>query len=253
MNLHEHIRRVLREELNKKYLKPSEKSEKFILDRLNGMASGAEMYHLKSYKTRHDFEFCKNGKTIMNLALFFEETNDNTPTSNRKFETSTLTIFRGFVDGILGAFPIRKNYFYYLIEEWFEDTFLNKISNMMGRNDISVDELSFSDMSYPCVPPVTKPDDVTQDEMIDYIMKKTLFAREELLKYEDEEPGSIEDLYLKKLRNVEQERLSGNNPLEEREMKEGELTERCWKGYTQKGMKTMFGKRYPNCVKKTKK
>ena len=33
---------------------------------------------------------------------------------------------------------------------------------------------------------------------------------------------------------------------------EGELTERCWKGYTQKGMKTMFGKRYPNCVKKKK-
>lgn len=33
------------------------------------------------------------------------------------------------------------------------------------------------------------------------------------------------------------------------EMKEGELTEKCWKGYTKKGMKTMFGKRYPNCVK----
>jgi len=36
------------------------------------------------------------------------------------------------------------------------------------------------------------------------------------------------------------------------EMVEAELTEKCWKGYTQKGMKTMFGKRYPNCVKKTK-
>jgi uncharacterized protein (DUF1015 family) len=36
------------------------------------------------------------------------------------------------------------------------------------------------------------------------------------------------------------------------EMTEGEITEKCWKGYTQKGMKTMFGKRYPNCVKKTK-
>jgi hypothetical protein len=34
---------------------------------------------------------------------------------------------------------------------------------------------------------------------------------------------------------------------------ESELTEKCWSGYTQKGMKTMFGKRYPNCVKKTKK
>ena len=37
------------------------------------------------------------------------------------------------------------------------------------------------------------------------------------------------------------------------EFTEGEITEKCWKGYTQKGMKTMFGKRYPNCVKKTKK
>lgn len=37
------------------------------------------------------------------------------------------------------------------------------------------------------------------------------------------------------------------------EQMESELTEKCWAGYTQKGMKTMFGKRYPNCVKKTKK
>lgn len=31
-----------------------------------------------------------------------------------------------------------------------------------------------------------------------------------------------------------------------------EITEgtRCWKGYEKKGMKTMFGKRVPNCVKK---
>jgi hypothetical protein len=34
------------------------------------------------------------------------------------------------------------------------------------------------------------------------------------------------------------------------EQNESEITEKCWKGYTQKGMKTMFGKRYPNCVKK---
>jgi len=32
-----------------------------------------------------------------------------------------------------------------------------------------------------------------------------------------------------------------------------ELDEKCWDGYEKKGMKTMFGKRYPNCVKKSKK
>jgi hypothetical protein len=29
-----------------------------------------------------------------------------------------------------------------------------------------------------------------------------------------------------------------------------QLNEKCWKGYTQKGTKMMFGKKYPNCVKK---
>ena len=29
-----------------------------------------------------------------------------------------------------------------------------------------------------------------------------------------------------------------------------QLNEKCWPGYTKKGMKTMFGKKYPNCVKK---
>ena len=33
---------------------------------------------------------------------------------------------------------------------------------------------------------------------------------------------------------------------------EVEVVEDCWDGYEKKGMKTMFGKRYPNCVKKKK-
>jgi hypothetical protein len=37
--------------------------------------------------------------------------------------------------------------------------------------------------------------------------------------------------------------------LTEQETSEKEMTEACWKGYTKKGMKTMFGKKYPNCVK----
>ena len=35
-----------------------------------------------------------------------------------------------------------------------------------------------------------------------------------------------------------------------KDVKEENLDEKCWKGYEKKGMKTMFGKRYPNCVKK---
>ena len=35
-------------------------------------------------------------------------------------------------------------------------------------------------------------------------------------------------------------------------MRYREILEACWKGYHKEGMKTMFGKRYPNCVKNKK-
>ena len=38
------------------------------------------------------------------------------------------------------------------------------------------------------------------------------------------------------------------NAIFESDSKE-QLTEKCWAGYKKDGMKTMFGKKYPNCVK----
>jgi hypothetical protein len=50
--------------------------------------------------------------------------------------------------------------------------------------------------------------------------------------------------------NIEKEKqikqILGNS----HELEGEQLDEKCWKGYEKKGMKTMFGKRYPNCIKK---
>ena len=52
---------------------------------------------------------------------------------------------------------------------------------------------------------------------------------------------------------VESFDLITNKPLQPTEGIGSEmLGEKCWPGYEKKGMKTMFGKRYPNCVKKKK-
>jgi hypothetical protein len=67
----------------------------------------------------------------------------------------------------------------------------------------------------------------------------------------DEVYDYLTDYYSKRI--LERYKELDENPPTQMETNESEITERCWKGYTQKGMKTMFGKRYPNCVKKTKK
>ena len=212
--IRESIVKALKEETTKQFLKPSPQIEDGIISRLNRIISGTEMYHVKSYETRHDFEFCKNGKKVMSVLLFFDdEDDDGIPTSERKFETSTLYIPKEYVNQILQFFPVRKNYLLYLIEDWFDTNVFNDITNKMGRNDIYIDKLEvYPDKANVCVPPITKkPDDVTMDDMIKVIMKNTLWRKQDLIDLEGREPGYIEDLYLKKLRDAETQRLMDSN------------------------------------------
>jgi len=62
-----------------------------------------------------------------------------------------------------------------------------------------------------------------------------------------ENPYSIKNKLKMAIKSVaEKERAKAGVTREEVE----NIDEKCWDGYEKKGMKTMFGKRYPNCVKK---
>ena len=49
MNLQENIRKILKEEVNKKYPKPTPNVEKLIYNWLNNYFSGSKMYQMKDY------------------------------------------------------------------------------------------------------------------------------------------------------------------------------------------------------------
>tara|TARA_R100001163_G_C5011076_1_gene156971 strand:+ start:80 stop:475 length:396 start_codon:yes stop_codon:yes gene_type:complete len=70
-------------------------------------------------------------------------------------------------------------------------------------------------------------------------------ANELLDKGHNEKYPQTKNIVLKPSKNVTQNPQSFINKMNS--LKEGT---RCWKGYEKKGMKTMFGKRVPNCVKK---
>jgi hypothetical protein len=256
MNLQENIRRILREEVNKKFPKPSENLNKSVYNWLNLYFDNSKIYENKYSGDRgFNFEFCKNGREISSLRIRLDDRSpdwgprDRRPSSERSVEEVVLYIYPNMVDMMGKVFPVRKNYLMYLIEEWFEDTYLYKIQQMINRNDLSLDYITQLNWNKGelCVPPMTKPEDMETQQMMDFIKSNTLFSYKDMEEHEEEEPGWIERMYLEKLRNIERERINREDLSEEME-----LTEKCWKGYTQKGMKTMFGKRYPNCVKKTK-
>ena len=212
MKLKEHIKRILREEVERKYLKPSPNSEKLINDILNKLFSGADMYYDKVSNVRHDFEFCKNGKQIATFIIYLDNDDeaweDKRSSTERNFRKGMLRIYSETINDILKHIPIRRNYLKHIIDEWFEETYLDMINKKMGRNDITIDTIDeLPNRPDVCAPPQTKPDEITDEEMIKYIMKNTLYRREDIEKNESEEPGWIENLYLKKLRNEKHDEL----------------------------------------------
>jgi hypothetical protein len=215
MNLQEQVSRIndMMEQMSGKYNKPTSEIEKLVYRLLNRYTEGSDVYHIKHYSTRHDLEWCKDGREIMTFVLFFTNPSDDAEIDGaryieeRPFENGTLTIPEDKFNDILDIVPIRATYLSHLILQWFEDTKLSDAKNMIGRDDIDVDKLDVHpDTADVCAPPPTKPDNVTKDEMIDYIVVNTLFKKEELKKKSDE---WVEKMYLGKLRNQKERELRG--------------------------------------------
>ena len=224
--IRETIKNILIQEVNKKYPKPTEKLEKVVYEWLDNYFDGSQRYKEEYWKYHgFSFKFCKNGREIADLRVELDDRSpdwgprDKRPTSERSVKEVMLYIYPVMIDELITDIPIRKNYLLYLIEEWFEDTKLDEIQKDFNRSDMSLDyvtEFSYKKRGDICVPPISKPEDITMQEMMDYIRKTTLFSYEDMEEYEEEEPGWIEDMYLGKLNAKERERLNQedreNNP-----------------------------------------
>ena len=220
------IKKILIQEVNKKYSKPTESVDKLVYRWLDNYFDGSQIYDQEYWKY-HGFQynFCKNGREIADLRVIFDDKSpdwgprDKTPTSERSVKEVMLYIYPIMIDELITDVPIRKNYLIYLIEEWFEDTKLDEIQQRFSRNDFSLDYVSVFESKKRgdiCVPPIQKPEDMTMQEMMDYIKKNTLFSYKDMEEHEEEEPGWIENLYLAKLHGKEKERINqedrDNNP-----------------------------------------
>jgi hypothetical protein len=225
-DLTESIKKIIEEEVSKKYPKPNEKLDKVVYKWLDNYFGGSQIYKNEYWKYYgFAFEFCKNGRDIADLRVRFDDKSpdwgpsDKRPTNERTVKEVMLYIYPIMVDELIVDIPIRKNYLLYLIEEWFEDTQLDKIQQGFDRNDLSLDYVLVFEgrkKGEICVPRITKPEDITMEEMKDYIKANTLFSYKDMEKHEEEEPGWIENVYLGKLHSKEKERVNQedreNNP-----------------------------------------
>ena len=208
MNIKENIRRIIKEEVNRKYVRSSENLTKQIINYLDKYFSSAKTkISNKGYYV--SCELCVNGDSVMNTTFYFgpsDDDEDETPAD--QFNTGYLFISEDFVKRLSTVLPIKKSYILHIIEEWFEDKYIDMIEKEANVSGIYISEI---DLIKPrkCVF-VEIPNNITDEEMIDYIDKHTGYKKDEIIQRVESGEIDLRNEYLDVLERQEDKRINGD-------------------------------------------
>ena len=132
-------------------------------------------------------DWCVDGKEVITAIYYFKD---------GRFGQGYLMISKSFVDVLTTALSLRKSYVLHVILEWYDETMVPKFEQIVGESGLSIEDIDTSDREYECTPEPEKPEGITDEEMIDYIVKNTLYDKEDLIRRIESGDENLDDLYL---------------------------------------------------------
>lgn len=143
-------------------------------------------------------DWCINGKEAITAIYYFKD---------KKFDSSSLLVSKNLVNILSESLSIRKPYVLNTIAEWYEETMVPKLEQLVGESGLSIDDIGIPSYDTDCVPEPEKPKDITDDEMIDFIVDNTLYRRNEVIDRVNSGLDTLEDYYLQIVDRVNSERI----------------------------------------------
>ena len=186
---------IITEEQLKKFIKSSPVLKGLIEKYLNKYISkGTRKIGKKSrnYGNLRE-DWCINGVEAITMIYYFED---------GRFDNGTLLISKDIVKDIQQIFSVRESFVMNVIEEWYEDTMIPQFESIVGEGGFyitTIDKIN----SKPCTPEPIKPEGITDEEMIDFIDKNTLYKRQQIIDKIESGERDLEDFYLDIVDTVE--------------------------------------------------
>lgn len=132
-------------------------------------------------------DWCIDGKGTISAYYNFDE---------GKFDKGTLLVDKEIVETISKIFSVKPSYVLHVIEEWYEDVIIPKFEKMVGETGLYINVIDTKERTYECIPEAIKPEGITDEEMIDFIVKNTLHRKPEVIKTIESGRRDLEDFYL---------------------------------------------------------
>jgi len=186
---------IITEEQLKKFIKSSPVLKELIEKYMNKYISkGTRKIGKKSrnYGNLRE-DWCVNGNEVITMVYYFED---------GRFDNGTLLISKDIVKDIQKIFGVRESFVINVIEEWYEGTMIPQFESIVGESGFYITTIDQIDTK-PCVPEPIKPEGITDEEMIDFIDKNTLYKRQEIIDKIESGERDLEDFYLDIIDTVE--------------------------------------------------
>jgi hypothetical protein len=145
-------------------------------------------------------DWCINGKETITAFYYFEK---------GEFQKGSLAISKKIVESLSNLLSIRRSYVIHVIEEWYDETMVPKFEKIMGVSGLSIDEVDVWDKEHDCLPEPVKPEGITNEEMIDYIVNNTLYSKDDVIEKIESGTRDLEDFYLDIVDTVERKKRYG--------------------------------------------
>ena len=189
MKLQETIREILTEEITRKYNKPSDNLTQQIIKYLNKHFKDAK--RIITPKSRNygniSEDLCLNNITLISSYFDFD---------NNQFTTGRLYISKELVKKISNSLIVRTSYIINIIEEWYEEFMLPELENKTGESGLYLNDEPVLIKNEECIPEPVLPENISDEEMIKFIVDNTLYTKDEIIKKLESGEEDLTELYL---------------------------------------------------------
>jgi hypothetical protein len=180
---------IITEEQYKRFVKGSPALQTAITKYLNQYIEGGQRKIGKKSRNYGNLreDWCVNGVESISSYFYFR---------NGNFDEGRLIVSKNLIKTIHSLFTVKESFVLHVIEEWYEDTMIPKFEEIVGETGLYINNIDSSDRDHECIPEPFKPEGITDEEMIDFIDKNTLYTRREIINKIESGERDLEDFYL---------------------------------------------------------
>lgn len=192
------IKKILREEVQRRFAKSNPKFERIIIKHMESLLSESTRIVPPPDENYGNYgeEWCKNGRAVVEARYYFNS--DEEGEDEEKFYSGYLIVNQEEIDFLSKMLQVRKSFIFTVITEWYDEKYATKFGQETGHSELEIDETGETDMPRKCYENIDT-NDLSRDEMIDYIDNQTAYRFEELEEMSDEE---LTQTY-KRVRNIQ--------------------------------------------------